>query len=153
MMLKHHGAHTFAEAIEDNLRMARLLEDKIRAARGLELLNRSDLGIVCFRYVPKGPRLPEVDLTRLNERVMVAVQRRGRAFVSNARVRGRFALRACIINYRTTGADLDALVAETLAAGNAAAGATAATRSERGRGSRGRRPSRLRSRSASGRSR
>jgi glutamate/tyrosine decarboxylase-like PLP-dependent enzyme len=165
MMLKHHGASVFAEAIEENLRMARRLEAKVRGTRRLELLNRSDLGIVCFRYVPPGPRLPEADLTRLNERVMVAIQRRGRAFVSNARVRGRFALRACIINYRTSEADLDALIAETLAAGAAvgvsdasdrvaaSAGATVSTRSGRGRGSRGRRPSRPRSRSGAGRSR
>ena len=154
MMLKHHGAGTFAAAIEENLRLARRLEEKVRATRGLELLNRSDLGIVCFRYVPPGPRLPEADLTRLNERVMVTVQKRGRVFVSNARVRGRFALRACLVNYRTTGADLDTLVAETIRAGDAAAGvATGPTRSGRGPASRGRRPSPPRSRSGAGRSR
>jgi glutamate/tyrosine decarboxylase-like PLP-dependent enzyme len=89
----------------------------VRAARGLELLSRGDLGIVCFRYVPPGPRLPEAELTRLNEAVLVAVQRRGRAFVSNALVRGRFALRACLVNYRTTEADLETLLREVLAAG------------------------------------
>jgi aromatic-L-amino-acid/L-tryptophan decarboxylase len=103
---KYHGAGEFARAIEEDLRLARLLAQKVREAPRLELLSAGDLGIVCFRYVPSGPRRPETDLERLNERL----------FVSNARVRGRFALRACIVNYRTTEFDLDLLVqrAQTL---------------------------------------
>ena len=117
LALKHHGAEAFSASIEEDLQLARALADKVRATRRLELLSRGDLGIVCFRYVPPGKRLPEVDLTRLNEAVLLAVQRRGRAFVSNARVRGRFALRACLVNYRTTEADLDVLLGEVTEAG------------------------------------
>jgi hypothetical protein len=47
-------------------------------------------------------------LNQLNERIMRAVQRGGRAYVSNANLRGRFALRACIVNFRTTRRDIDA---------------------------------------------
>jgi hypothetical protein len=38
---------------------------------------------------------------------MLAVQRGGQAYLSNATLRGRFALRACITNFRTTQADID----------------------------------------------
>jgi len=38
---------------------------------------------------------------------MLAVQRGGQAYVSNATIRGKFALRACITNFRTTRADID----------------------------------------------
>jgi hypothetical protein len=38
---------------------------------------------------------------------MLAVQRGGEAYLSNASLRGRFALRACITNFRTTKADID----------------------------------------------
>jgi len=38
---------------------------------------------------------------------MSAVQTSGRAYLSNATVHGRFALRACITNFRTTRADID----------------------------------------------
>jgi glutamate/tyrosine decarboxylase-like PLP-dependent enzyme len=51
------------------------------------------------------------ELDQLNARIMHAVQRGGRAYISNATVKGKFALRACIINFRTTHADID----ETLA--------------------------------------
>jgi hypothetical protein len=46
-------------------------------------------------------------LNKLNERIMELVQKGGRAYVSNATVNGRFALRACITNFRTTKADIE----------------------------------------------
>ena len=120
LAFKYHGAGEFARAIEHDLANARLLAAKVRAARQLELLSAGDLGIVCFRYVPPGPRRPEAELEAINERLLVLLQRDGQVFVSNARVRGRFALRACILNYRTTAADLDRLVARVAALGPAA---------------------------------
>jgi hypothetical protein len=41
---------------------------------------------------------------------MVEVQRDGESYVSNATIDGRFALRACIVNFRTTKADADRLL-------------------------------------------
>ncbi len=120
LAFKYHGAGEFARAIENDLENARRLAAKVRAARRLELLSAGDLGIICFRYVPPGPRRPEAELEAINERLLVLLQRDGQVFVSNARVRGRFALRACILNYRTTPADLDRLVARTAALGPAA---------------------------------
>jgi hypothetical protein len=38
---------------------------------------------------------------------MERVQKGGRAYISNATVNGRFALRACITNFRTTRFDID----------------------------------------------
>ncbi|MFN2531507.1 MAG: hypothetical protein ABR555_09445, partial [Pyrinomonadaceae bacterium] len=49
-------------------------------------------------------------LNQLNSAIMNMVQTGGRAYISNATVSGRFALRVCITNFRTTKAD----VAETL---------------------------------------
>ena len=41
---------------------------------------------------------------------MVEVQRDGDSYLSNATINGRFALRACIVNYRTTAADVERLL-------------------------------------------
>jgi glutamate/tyrosine decarboxylase-like PLP-dependent enzyme len=131
---KYHGAGEFARAIEEDLRLARVLARKVREAPRLELLSAGDLGIVCFRYVPPGPRRPEAELGRVNERLLVDVQQEGRVFVSNARVRGRFALRACLVNYRTTEVDLDLLVQRVQAIGRTTAVAGRKPEGAAGRG-------------------
>ena len=49
-------------------------------------------------------------LQRLNQELLSRVERSGDAFLSNAMVNGRFALRACIVNFRTSQADVEALL-------------------------------------------
>ena len=66
-----------------------------------------DLSIFCFRYHPSGFA---GDLDALNERVMLEVQRSGGSYLSNTRVRGAFALRGCVLNYRTTKRDMEILL-------------------------------------------
>jgi aromatic-L-amino-acid decarboxylase len=48
-------------------------------------------------------------LNQLNEALLDRLQRSGEAFVSNAVVGNRYVLRACIVNFHTTEADVDAL--------------------------------------------
>jgi glutamate/tyrosine decarboxylase-like PLP-dependent enzyme len=73
------------------------------------------LSISTFRYIPRDLRstasTPETDeyLQRLNQEVLTRVERGGEAFLSNAMVGGRFALRACIVNFRTSMNDVEAL--------------------------------------------
>ena len=45
-----------------------------------------------------------------NERIMTSIQADGRVFCSNADIDGRYALRACIVNFRTEATDVDALL-------------------------------------------
>jgi hypothetical protein len=55
-------------------------------------------------------------LNELNTAILKSVVRRGRVFISNASLHGKFALRACFTNHRTQDADVDAVVREVLAA-------------------------------------
>jgi glutamate/tyrosine decarboxylase-like PLP-dependent enzyme len=50
------------------------------------------------------------ELNRVNEQIMAAVQKGGDAYLSNATVNGKFALRACITNFRTTKEDIEQTV-------------------------------------------
>ena len=50
------------------------------------------------------------DLDALNERVLLAVQHGGSSYLSNTRVRGAFALRGCVLNYRTSKRDMEILL-------------------------------------------
>ena len=56
--------------------------------------------------------MPAVEryLDALNRSVLDRLQRGGEAFVSNAVVGDRFVLRACIVNFHTTLADVEATV-------------------------------------------
>jgi len=61
------------------------------------------MSIVCFRH--RGGD------DAFNKRLMLEVQRDGDSYLSNAMIGGRFALRACIVNYRTTPRDVEQLLA------------------------------------------
>ena len=55
------------------------------------------------------PALPDVldPQEEARKRILQVLQRDGRVYLSNATVDGRFALRACITNFRTTQADVE----------------------------------------------
>jgi hypothetical protein len=59
----------------------------------------------------------EAELNEWNERILhKVVYERRRVYISNASIHGKFALRACIVNHRSTEADVDAVVDEVLTA-------------------------------------
>jgi glutamate/tyrosine decarboxylase-like PLP-dependent enzyme len=68
------------------------------------------LSIATFRYVPPGvqPGTEETEayLNRLNTELLDRLQAGGETFVSNAIIDGKFLLRACIVNFRTSLADV-----------------------------------------------
>ena len=102
-ILKIHGAGAVRRAIDDNIDAARHLARLIESSADFELLAPVPLSIVCFRY--RGGD------DAFNKRLMLEVQRDGDSYLSNATINGRFALRACIVNFRTTTADMDRLLA------------------------------------------
>ena len=110
LTLQYYGSRRIAQAISEDIALAEYLGEVVSKAEDFELLAPVELSICCFRYVPERG-LSDADLDRLNERIMERVQRGGRAYLSNATVNGRFALRACITNFRTTRADIDETVA------------------------------------------
>ncbi len=114
LALRYHGREAFRAAIRNDLAHARRLADQIVATPMLELLAPVELSAVCFRVNRAGAE--EDELNRLNARVLRRVIARKRVFFSNATVRGKFALRCCFVNHRTSDPDVDAVVEEVLAA-------------------------------------
>ena len=110
MTLQYYGARRIAEAIGEDISLAEYLGEVVAAAEDFELLAPVELSICCFRYVPVKRSPDDRELDRLNERIMELVQKGGRAYLSNATVNGRFALRACITNFRTTKEDIEETV-------------------------------------------
>lgn len=122
LSLRYHGLAAFRDSIRNDLECAERLRDRVASNPDLELLARGDLSAVCFRYRPKGTQAPEAELDALNTDLLRRIIRRGRVYLSNARIHDRFALRACIVNFRTTARDVDAVIDEVLAAAREAAG-------------------------------
>jgi glutamate/tyrosine decarboxylase-like PLP-dependent enzyme len=107
LLIKHVGVGRLAEAVEHNISCARYFEQLVNASDDCEMLAPVGLSIFCFRYAPRGY---EGDLNELNERILVNLQRGGSSYLSNAMVNGKFALRGCVINYRTTERDMEILL-------------------------------------------
>jgi glutamate/tyrosine decarboxylase-like PLP-dependent enzyme len=103
--------------IGDDCRLAELLHRAADAHPELEALSLG-LSIATFRYLPSGLDTDrdgaEAYLDELNEAVLERLKIGGEMFVTNALVRGHFALRACIVNFRTTEADI-AMIPEIVA--------------------------------------
>jgi aromatic-L-amino-acid/L-tryptophan decarboxylase len=119
MIFRYYGARRISESIAEDISLAKYLGEQIIASEDFELLAPVELSICCFRYLPKKWRERKVnagveentsidlEIDRLNEKLMHTVQRGGCAYLSNAVLRGRFALRACVVNFRTTRTDMD----------------------------------------------
>lgn len=118
LTLRYYGVNRIAAAITEDNALAAYLAQLVEEAEDFELLSRPQLSICCFRYAPVNLRsrargaqpdgeANEGELNNLNEKIMFAVQRGGRAYLSSATIHGRFALRVCITNFRTTRADLE----------------------------------------------
>jgi glutamate/tyrosine decarboxylase-like PLP-dependent enzyme len=110
------GSDGVRERIVRHNDCARRVADRARATEGLELLAEPELSICCFRYRPRGWD-DEGRLDALNEAILRGVRARGRTVTSSTRVDGRFAIRPCFINPRSTLSDADALVDEVLVVG------------------------------------
>ena len=113
MLIKGVGLARLSDAIENNLACARHLEAMVLASDDFEMLAPVELSIFCFRHVPaqlrnQSPR--EIDA--FNERLLVALQRDGSSYLSNTVVKERFALRGCVLNYRTTLDDMEILLGD-----------------------------------------
>jgi len=116
LTLRYYGVRRIAGAITEDIALAAYLAEQVEQATDFELLAAPQLSIVCFRYVPEHlqPGAGEsnaqlnAELDELNTNIMNAVQRGGRAYLSSANIAGKFALRACITNFRTTRADINA---------------------------------------------
>jgi glutamate/tyrosine decarboxylase-like PLP-dependent enzyme len=117
--LQHLGLDGYRVLIGRDVAHARRLADLVAADERLELWGPPGLSIVCFRVAPPGAGGQRLD--RFNEAVLRQVQLGGEAFLSSTVLGDRFWLRACLVNPRTTPADLEALLDAVLGAAEAVA--------------------------------
>jgi glutamate/tyrosine decarboxylase-like PLP-dependent enzyme len=114
LALQQVGSSGYLQMIGDDMRLARHLHKLVQQHPEFEAMTQH-LSITTFRYVPRDRSktlTPDEDsyLQRLNQDLLSRVERSGEAFLSQAMVNGRFALRACIVNFRTSLTDIEALL-------------------------------------------
>jgi glutamate/tyrosine decarboxylase-like PLP-dependent enzyme len=102
------GVGWFRDLVRHSLTLTTYAEMLLRTS-GFEIISSTQLSIVCFRHVRPG--LGEDNQDRHNRRLVDAVRASGEAFLSSTRIGGRLALRFCFVNWQTTAADIDAVVA------------------------------------------
>jgi glutamate/tyrosine decarboxylase-like PLP-dependent enzyme len=114
LALRQAGASGYRNMISADIQLSRTMARAVERRADLELVTQA-LSITTFRYVPPAlrprrdePRVADY-LDTLNRELLGAIQRGGEVFVSNAVVRGRFVLRACIVNFHTTEEDVEAV--------------------------------------------
>lgn len=122
LALQQVGRVGYEQMISDDIRLAQALFALVSRCSELEALTQS-LSITTFRFVPTDLDLNDQEaasyLNELNLALLTRLQSSGEAYLSNAVVHGKFALRACIVNFRTSYADIAALPPLVLRMGRA----------------------------------
>jgi glutamate/tyrosine decarboxylase-like PLP-dependent enzyme len=120
--LRQAGREGYVRMIGDDCRLAAALHRHVAAHPELEAVTLG-LSITTFRYVPRDLRGQgagaEEYLNTLNETLLARLKLGGEVFVTNAVLDGRFLLRSCIVNFRTTEADVAAIPGIVARAGRA----------------------------------
>jgi glutamate/tyrosine decarboxylase-like PLP-dependent enzyme len=104
MSLKIFGVRAFRESVAWGIRLAEIAEEELRAAGCWEIVTPAQLGIVSFRYVL--PELTPDSADTVTRSLPAKMYDDGYAMLSSTELKGRVALRLCIINPRTTVEDV-----------------------------------------------
>jgi aromatic-L-amino-acid decarboxylase len=111
MGLRQVGRRGYKRMIADDIALARELSDRLAGEADFQVFTLG-LSIVTFRYVPEEYRSrtddpsAEAYLNELNQTLQAQLEVSGELFVSNAVIDGRYLLRICIVNFRTSSKDI-----------------------------------------------
>jgi aromatic-L-amino-acid/L-tryptophan decarboxylase len=97
------------------LDQAQRLAAAVKARPELELVGPVELSAVCFRHLVSD-RASKEERNQFNLALLKKLVSRGNIYLSNAELKEKFSLRACIVNHLTKDADIDRVVPEVMAA-------------------------------------
>ena len=103
-----YGMRQIRKMIQKDIGLTHYLSDQIEASDDFELKSRSHLAGCCFRII--GKRTGEEVITRLNQQLILALEKDGRVFITGTKLDGNLVIRACIINHRKQKEDIDYLL-------------------------------------------
>ncbi|MES2891272.1 MAG: pyridoxal-dependent decarboxylase [Bacteroidota bacterium] len=113
LMLQQVGRNGYIEMISEDCELAKKMYALAEGHEELEAMTQH-LSITTMRYIPtdiSATGSGEVSyLDQLNEALVNNLQKGGELFLSNAVVRGKYCLRACIVNFRTSAKDIEEMI-------------------------------------------
>ncbi len=114
--MRCYGIEKLGRNALHNVQCAEYLAELIRQENELELIAAPQLSILCFRFVATGYN--DVQIDQINSTIRDQVQLEGEYLMSPTQVRGRPALRVCIINHATRTEHIEGLLASVLRIGH-----------------------------------
>ncbi len=98
--LKMYGAAVFRRYLDEKIDLAQWAAERLKEYPSLEILAEPQVSAFAFRLKP--PRLAdEASLERLNRQFLKRINARHRVYLTSTILHGRFALRICVLSFRT----------------------------------------------------
>jgi aromatic-L-amino-acid decarboxylase len=97
--IKMHGIGPFRTNLEEKLALARHAARELARMPDIEILAQPQLSILAFRLRRAGLDAPALD--RLNRNLLERVNGKRRVFLTGTTLEGRFAIRICVLSFRT----------------------------------------------------
>ncbi len=113
LALQQVGKSGYEKLIGEDIKLSKLLFVLAENHPELEAVSQN-LSITTFRYIPvdydHNAEGKEKYLNQLNEKILNKLQTGGEIFLSNAIVKEKYCLRACIVNFRTSKKDIKEII-------------------------------------------
>ena len=113
LMLQQVGRSGYIKMIDDDIQLSKLFFELADQHPELEAVTQN-LSITTLRYVPlnfiNNNEEAATYLNKLNETLLNNLQQGGEVFLSNAVIAGKYCLRGCIVNFRTSKKDIEEII-------------------------------------------
>jgi aromatic-L-amino-acid/L-tryptophan decarboxylase len=109
MSVKAYGFTNIQKMIQKDIDLTHYLAKLIDESSDFESKSTSDLAVICFRF--KGHYTSEEDITKINQKLIPALETDGRVFIAGTKLNNQFVLRACLINHRKQKSSVEYLLA------------------------------------------
>lgn len=103
--LKLFGLKPFRASLEEKLYLTRYFYNEMKLLEGYELGPEPELSVAMFRYVPV-----QEEANAFNKKLIQAIQKDGRIFLSSTTVNGVFWIRVAVVIFRTHLEEIDLLL-------------------------------------------
>ena len=97
--IQMHGIGPFRANLEEKLALARWASERLKEIPGIEMVAEPQLSILAFRRVRPGADGEALDAE--NRRMLERINARKRVYLTGTMVGGRFAIRICVLSFRT----------------------------------------------------